>query len=90
MVTRDLESARQVVSRAEREALEAAERLRVEAEELLEEARAEAARLVDRGCRDAAEAASLRRQLIEQMVMLRDALERADEGLEEFLASVSV
>ncbi len=90
MVTRDLQSARQVVSSAERDALEEAERLRVEAEGLLEDARAEAARIVDQSRREAAEAASLRLQLIQQMVMLRDALERADEGFEEFLASVNL
>lgn len=88
-MTRDLQSARQVVSGAEREALQCAEQLRVEAEELLEDARAEAARIVDQARRDGAEVASLRRHLIQQMVMLRDALERADEGFEEFLASVT-
>ncbi len=88
MTTRELKSARRVVSREEMQALEKAEAIRLEAEELLREARVEAQRIVEESRREAEEARmTVRRQLLGHLVMLRDAMERADESLRAFVES---
>lgn len=86
----DLDAARRVVSQAELQALEDAERLRVEAEEILTEARTEATRIVEQSRRDAEDAKlSVRRELVRQLLGLRDALDRADDSFHAFLESIS-